>query len=98
MADFKAPSGSSVTRSQARKRRVVAGQEEENDAGFRFTRRSKRLRDQGQTKTSNVPKEMSTDNENAVKEAKRRRSSFIRGRKIHSPLEVCQSERLAAVQ
>jgi hypothetical protein len=41
---------------------------------------------------------MSTDNKNAVKEAKRRRSSFIRGRKIHSPLEVCQSERLAAVQ
>ena len=101
MADEKAPSAGIITRLQARKRRVIRGQDEENDAGFRFTRGSKRREEkdnQAQTKTSQVQNERLEENKDAVKEAKRRRSSFIRGRKIHSPLEVCQSERLAMVQ
>lgn len=62
----------------------------------------------GDTKTKNfsltscqlfiIQVEKLTENKKNITEVKKRRSSFIRGRKVHSPLEICQSERLAAVQ
>ncbi|XP_028394816.1 uncharacterized protein LOC114518964 [Dendronephthya gigantea] len=86
------PSTTILTRSQSRKRKTDFGQienKEENDSGFRFSRQSKRLRQKDKK---------SSDNKDNAKEVKRRRSSFIRGRKIHSPLEICQPKRVAAVQ